>query len=394
MTYPLMPLGEVLKERKEAPQAEALENGEIQIVSKIGFNDGKIQLRFDGATNTGMILIRPGDLVVSGINAAKGAIAIYGEGNTKPIAATIHYGAYLPNKNKVDVRYLWWLLRSRTFKELLLEYVPGGIKTELKAKRFLPVPIPLPSLHQQKRIVGWIEELALKICAASALRDKANEDAEALVPAAMKEMFNFDRAESTVRNFAKVQGGFAFQSGSYDEHGSHQVVRIGNVRDGYLDLSRAPVRWSPTEDSRVLKYELNSGDLIISMTGTRNKRDYGFVARTPEYSKLLLNQRVGRFVVHGEVDHDYLFQFLRSPFFRDRLFPLATGTANQANVGNGDIESVKFAPPSLPVQHRVVAELHALQMSVERLKCMQTETAAELDVLLPSILDKAFRGNS
>lgn len=83
-------LGEVLTERREMPSPESLENGEINIVSKIGFNQGKIELRSDGKTKTGMILIRPGDLVVSGINAAKGAIAIYDENQLKPIAATIH----------------------------------------------------------------------------------------------------------------------------------------------------------------------------------------------------------------------------------------------------------------------------------------------------------------
>lgn len=91
-------LGEVLTERKETPSPESLENGEVSIVSKIGFNEGKIELRADGKTKTGMILARPGDLVISGINATKGAIAIYPETARKPIAATIHYGAYIPKK--------------------------------------------------------------------------------------------------------------------------------------------------------------------------------------------------------------------------------------------------------------------------------------------------------
>ncbi len=33
-----------------------------------------------------------------------------------------------------------------------------------------------------------------------------------------------------------------------------------------------------------------------------------------------------------------------------------------------------------------------LQAEVEALKNLQSETAAELDALMPSILDKAFRG--
>jgi hypothetical protein len=39
-----------------------------------------------------------------------------------------------------------------------------------------------------------------------------------------------------------------------------------------------------------------------------------------------------------------------------------------------------------------VAGLDALQATVDALKRAQTETAAQLDALLPSILDRAFAG--
>ena len=77
--WPNVPLGDILAERKEVPADDALLNGKIRIVAKVGFSDGRIQFRADGQTKTGMILIRPGDLVISGINAAKGAIAVYDE---------------------------------------------------------------------------------------------------------------------------------------------------------------------------------------------------------------------------------------------------------------------------------------------------------------------------
>ena len=74
-------------------------------------------------------------------------------------------------------------------------------------------------------------------------------------------------------------------------------------------------------------------------------------------------------------------------------YPSATGTANQANVGNSDIESVPFAPPQkLSEQRRIVARLDELQAKANALKTLQAETSTELDALMPSILDKAFRG--
>lgn len=49
-----------------------------------------------------------------------------------------------------------------------------------------------------------------------------------------------------------------------------------------------------------------------------------------------------------------------------------------------------IAPPE--EQRRIVAELDALQAQVDGLKKLQSETEAELAALLPSILDKAFKG--
>jgi type I restriction enzyme S subunit len=53
-----------------------------------------------------------------------------------------------------------------------------------------------------------------------------------------------------------------------------------------------------------------------------------------------------------------------------------------------------FEIPLLPLteQHRIVAYLDDLQSKADSLKQLQSETTAELDALLPSILDKAFKG--
>jgi len=54
--------------------------------------------------------------------------------------------------------------------------------------------------------------------------------------------------------------------------------------------------------------------------------------------------------------------------------------------------AIPILVPSLSEQRRIVAELDALQSQVDALKRLQTETSAELDALLPAILDRAFRG--
>ena len=47
---------------------------------------------------------------------------------------------------------------------------------------------------------------------------------------------------------------------------------------------------------------------------------------------------------------------------------------------------------SFAEQRRIVAHLDALQAKADALRALQTETAAELDALLPVVLAKAFAG--
>jgi type I restriction enzyme, S subunit len=333
------------------------------------------------------------DVIVNKIWARNGSVAV-----VPPLLAG-SYGSgefpmFAPKRDRLESRWMHWLTKTPDFWAQCDEKSRGTSgKNRIRPEQFLRIEVPLPPLEEQRRVVARIDELAAKIQEARVLRQQVVEETQGLISAAMKTHFDFSGKKTRVADYARLQGGYAFPSTGYDESGTHQVVRIGNVRDGFLDLSRAPVRWTPADDTRVLRYELGPGDLVISMTGTRDKRDYGFIAKVPSDKKLLLNQRVGRFVIRQEVDRDYLFYYLRSPFFRDNLFPSATGTANQANVGNADIESVPFAPPQdLSEQRRIVAYLDDLQKQTDALEALQTETSAELDALVPSILDKAFRG--
>ena len=56
------------------------------------------------------------------------------------------------------------------------------------------------------------------------------------------------------------------------------------------------------------------------------------------------------------------------------------------------MESIPIPLPPMSDQRRIVAYLDSLQAQVDELTALQDATQAELDALLPSVLDKAFRG--
>lgn len=152
-------IGDFLTEREGRFKPEDKAIAHYKRLDKIDFL-GTIHLSTK-PTKTDMILVYPGDLVISGINVAKGAITVY-QGK-EPVCATIHYSSYTFNPTLVDLDYFKYFVKSPAFVEALKQQVKGGIKTEIKPKHLLPIEISIPDLQEQKRIVSEISENLNKI---------------------------------------------------------------------------------------------------------------------------------------------------------------------------------------------------------------------------------------
>jgi restriction endonuclease S subunit len=149
MTWELTRLSEFLSERDGRIKFESANVLGLQRIKKIDFS-GQIHLDNITDTKTDMIRVCDGDLIISGINAAKGAIAVFN--GDEDVLATIHYSAFEFNPDRISVEFLKWFFKSPEFALLLKEQVAGGIKTELKAKHILPLQIKLPPLSDQLSI--------------------------------------------------------------------------------------------------------------------------------------------------------------------------------------------------------------------------------------------------
>jgi type I restriction enzyme S subunit len=390
--WPVMKLGEVLTERREAPSTDDLVTGHVRMVSKISFNSGQIEFRSDAKTKTGMILVYPGDLLISGINAAKGAIAIYGSDNTKNIAATIHYSAYTPNLKRIDIKYLWWFLRSQQFQELLVYHVPGGIKTELKAKSFLPIPIYLPPLAEQRLIVAHIEGLDAQIDKVRKLHRQSVEEIDTFtIKIADKLLCNESTPRIALQRLLSepLMNGLSVPASQLGS--GHCFAKVGVVNSGIFNHNETKlVNIELASDS---PYWLRIGDIVVSRGNSPE-----FVGRAAVYegkpAKCAMPDLLIRVRVKPDVaDAHFISTFFQTTEARDYIAAQISGTSStMPKISQSKLGTLPVPIPSLPEQRRIVAELDALQAEVGPLKRLQAETAADLDALLPAVLDRAFKG--
>jgi type I restriction enzyme S subunit len=94
----------------------------------------------------------------------------------------------------------------------------------------------------------------------------------------------------------------------------------------------------------------------------------------------------------GRILPTFAQRMLRHLRTSSQLVDFARTTAGQYNVSLGRLRSVEIPVPPLAEQRRIVADLDAIQEKTDSSRVLQSETSAELNALLPSILDKAFRG--
>lgn len=87
----------------------------------------------------------------------------------------------------------------------------------------------------------------------------------------------------------------------------------------------------------------------------------------------------------------FLYQLLSPTIQEDHILPLTKGSPSP-DLNIGLLRRFPLVVPTFEVQDRMVSELDAFQVQVDAVKALQADTTAELDVLMPAILDKAFNG--
>ncbi len=161
------------------------------------------------------------------------------------------------------------------------------------------------------------------------------------------------------------QGGYAFKSNLYVENSDNQVIRLGNVKQNVLLADARPVFISDELANEVEDYRIRENDILITMTGTRRKKDY-FYAKCIEQSdlqgkKLYLNQRVGCIRVIDGVYPQFLVIALQNTEIRKIIFERETGAVNQGNLGSEDIKKFVYIPlPPYAEQIRIVEKIREI----------------------------------
>ncbi len=381
-----------------------------------------------------MILVKKGDLVISGINVEKGAIAVYN--GEEDVLATIHYSSYSFDKSKIDVEYFKWFLRSKTFKDIVNSSIKGGIKTELKPKKFLPLAIPLPDLSTQVEIrkklysvedeikelgdlhfmnEDYIQKLRQTILQEAVsgkliAQDPNDEPAAELLKKIKAEKEKLIK-EKKFKNdkplppITEEEIPFKLPKG-WDWGRLGEIVQFNprNSIDNQLDVSFIPMRLIDDGYNNKHKFEIRKWSEIKNGFTHFRERDVVFAKITPCFenrkSAIMTNLKnnfgagTTELIVLRSYDELVLPEFLLFLVKTENFIKLGvssyTGTAGQQRVRAEKFQNLVVGLPPLSEQLRIVEKVHQIIKLCDELEGKVKENQKNSELLIEAVLKEAF----
>lgn len=327
--------------------------------------------------------LKEGDLLFS-IAGAIGRVAIVTKemlpANTNQALAIIRIvneQIYLP--------YIRLILTSPIVIEQFERKKQGVAQLNLSLKDINEISIPLPSKEKQIELADLFKKVVNIIY-------KKKEELLALddlVRGRFVEMFgdlvvnSKGWIESSLSEKLNVLGGYAFKSDQFDEIDGIPVLRIGNINAGYFKPVNM-VYWK--EDKSLERYAMYPGDLVMSLTGTVGKDDYGNVCILGnDYKMYYLNQRNAKLEIKDGIDKYYLSQLLKFEPMKKRLTGISRGV-RQANISNKDILNLVVPVPPIELQNQFAAFVHQINKS----KLIVQKELDETQLLFDSLMQEYF----
>ena len=260
-------------------------------------------------------------------------------------------------------------------------------------QQYSKIRVSIPPIPEQECIVARIEELFSQLDAGVETLKKTKAQLVVYRQAVLKEAFEGDYPRKQLKEFSKAISGFAFKSSRYSPDGNYVVVKIGNVKERHFDFSRDLTKTLEADDSILEKYLLRRGDCLITLTGSRGKRDYGFVAMVGNQNNYLLNQRVAALRFDQSVALPEFFQYyLASPSYRDMFFGYETGNVGQGNVGIKALLDPYVILPDIDMQKRIVEDVEDRLSVCDSIEQTVDTALQQAEAMRQSILKDAFEG--
>ncbi len=374
--WPLVPLGDVLVHRKEFITIDDLQ---IYRRPRVRLHTQGIVLRDDVPgtliKTKKQQVTRAGEFLVAEIDAKVGGFGIVPKDLDGAIVSS-HYFLFQHRPDRLDNNYLGWFIKTPFFRHQV-EAQGSTNYAAIRAADVLRYNIPLPPLHEQIRIGARIAELAEKIEGARRLRREAEIEMDALPRAVLSAEGSGRRIR--VRGFARLRAPNVSVVPTEQYHFAG-VYSFG--RGVFRGQRRMGSEFSYPRLTR-----LRAGNFVYPKLMAWEGA-LGIVP--PNCDQLCVSTEFPVF----EIDETVMLPEVVDTYFRSpEVWPSLSGQSGGTNVRRRRLNPEDFLDLEIPWPETATqSAIRDVVSKLSAVKHLQNETTYELNVMLPAILDKAFKG--
>ena len=274
------------------------------------------------------------------------------------------------------------------------EYITGAAQPKLNQSALNSIPIPVPPLPEQQRIVGILDEAFDGIATAKANAEKNLQNARALFESHLQDIFakgGEGSIETTLGADIDLLSGFAFKSACYSNSESDiRLLRGDNIVQGALRWDDVK-RWPASETEEFERYQLRSGDVVLAMDRPWVKAGLKRAQISADDLPCLLVQRTSRLRGNKHLNNRFLVYLISSGAFTRHILGVQTGLG-VPHISGQQIKDFRFFKPPIDEQVRIADGLDALSYGTQRLESLYQQKLTALDALKKSLLHQAFSG--
>lgn len=320
----------------------------------------------------------PANTVIMSFKLSLGKTAITQE----PVYTNEAIMAFIPTeKYAVLPDYFYYLFSAKDWTKGTNRAVMG---TTLNKATLSAVSITVPPIDEQRKIAAILDKVSDLIAKRQQQLDKLDEAVKARFVEVFGEPDENPKhwQEDELSHHLKVIGGYAFKSDGFTDEGI-PVLRIGNINSGHF-LPVNMVYWP--DDLALARYKVFPGDLVMSLTGTVGKDDYGNVCILgADYDEYYLNQRNAKLSIEKSLNKCYFSELLKFPRIKKRLTGISRGI-RQANISNKDILTLRVPMPPIELQEQFAAFVE----QTEKTKIIISHSLEKLETLKKALMQEYF----
>lgn len=408
-SFPMMPLSEVLTQYKEyidAPEPKIYRKLSVKLYGKGVVLDTSV----DGATlkMKRHQIAKSGQVILSEIWGKKGAIGLVPQEGDGALC-TSHFFIFDVKFDKIDSRYLQAIFEANYLQPQLEKPAKGTTGyAAVRPKHLLSAKIPLPRLEEQEHIVKKLESLMKRIEEARRLRTEAAKEVKKLILSKVKHIIDSHRPSIRPENSDKKyewawlgipefvsEDKYAFKRGPFGSslrkeffvpsgfrvyEQKNVIMNNFSIGDYYINQDRF---------EKLKAFEIQEDDVLITCSGTIGK-----VAVVPEgIERGIINQALLKITLNKSIMLPEFFKIVfESDFMKSELSELSPGSAMKNITSVKELKKLVFPVPTLLEQRHILSYLESLRKKTDELEELMNETEGELEELVSSILERAFKG--